>query len=491
MRWKTTVILLLVTVAVGAYVSRIELKRPLPEERERLAKRVVDLAEDAVAQVVLELPKVKTTLTRSGTVWRMGPHQLRADPDRVARVVGAAASLTAERVLNAERGASLDPGTYGLRPAQGILALTANGTSTTLLLGALTAVGGNRYVQVAGRPAIFIVPSHAFDEADQPLDLWRDPTLLRFNAWEAQELTLRSGQDTLALARGESGWRLTRPVTDRAESAEVDKFLARVADLRIARFLEDAPADDTPAEWGLDQPAQELSVRLEASPEAAITVLVGRPLPADPSLRYARRSDERPLYAVSAAAIDSLALAASPTGLRARAWLDASREQVTKVQVERDGASWAIAKTAPTTQAAGAQQAAWILEGANGETLEASKVETFLDALAAVRAERFLDETGSEAAPYGFESPAGTLTVWLEGRDQPERLVVGTAPDGTTLRYARFDSRQVTAELPGTVMDLLAETPEQLRPASQPVTAERAPESGALPAGPAAAPSGG
>ena len=70
MKWKTTLALLVLTVGVGAYVSLYELKQPLPEERQRLAARILHVLPDEVTSLAVELPHAKVTLNKDGETWR-------------------------------------------------------------------------------------------------------------------------------------------------------------------------------------------------------------------------------------------------------------------------------------------------------------------------------------------------------------------------------------------------------------------------------------
>ncbi|MBI3010049.1 MAG: hypothetical protein HYY57_03585, partial [Candidatus Omnitrophica bacterium] len=65
MRWKTTLILFISVIGLGAYISLHEIKQPLPQEKEQLAKQVLSIAPESVTQIALDLPQAKITLTRN------------------------------------------------------------------------------------------------------------------------------------------------------------------------------------------------------------------------------------------------------------------------------------------------------------------------------------------------------------------------------------------------------------------------------------------
>ncbi|MBI3312069.1 MAG: hypothetical protein HYZ88_00895, partial [Candidatus Omnitrophica bacterium] len=117
MRWKTTLILLIATIGIGAYVSLYELKQPTSEERASLSKQVVKLSPDEATQLRVEFPGTSVTLEREGDTWRMtAPFKARAEEPLVRRVLGELDPLQAERVLEHSTKRPLALGDYGLEP---------------------------------------------------------------------------------------------------------------------------------------------------------------------------------------------------------------------------------------------------------------------------------------------------------------------------------------------------------------------------------------
>lgn len=173
MRWKTTVVLLLATVGIGAYIALYEIKQPTPEQRPRVAKRVARIPSDTVIRMTIESPQATLTLTREGTVWHFDPEGFRADPQRISRILAYTESLFANRILSDSAEQPLEPSMFGLDPAVGRLTLLTDEGETTLHFGEATAVAGYRYLQRADRPEVFIIATGLFDAINQPLETFR------------------------------------------------------------------------------------------------------------------------------------------------------------------------------------------------------------------------------------------------------------------------------------------------------------------------------
>ncbi len=442
MRWKTTLVLLVITVGAGAYVSLYELKQPTPDEREWRSRQVLALAPASVTRLELAMPQAAVTLTREGAAWRLAPAQVRADLDLVERLLRGVNPLMAERVLTASAEQPLDLKAFGLDPPAGRLTVHAGGEPTVLLLGETTAVNDNRYLQVAGRPEVFVVPPALFDDANQPVEAFRDPLLVRVEPWLVEALTVAAPEAALSLARTDNTWSLTQPLPDRADRAEVNALLRQLGGIRIRRFLDDHPQVEGVASWGFDRPALEVAF-LRGEPPATTTLVFGAPLPDDASLVYAKRSDELPLYAVAAADLEPLRR--DPHGLRERACFDFFADLVSRVEVMREGAGWTVERA----------EGQWRL-AATGEELAAGRVEERLGRLAELRLGGFEDDAPTDLARYGLEPPYGTVTVQMTDREEPQRLLVGSPVPDSAGRYGRIEGRAAVVRLPESVVELLA-----------------------------------
>ncbi len=461
MKWKTTLALIGLTVGIGAYLSLYELKQPSPEDRERLSKRVFNVSDDAITQLIVEFPETMVTLTRTQAAWRLEPIGARADETLVAQLLSELSFLTASRILSPSAERPLDRKAFGLEPPTGRLTFVAEGVSTTLFFGAPTAVGANRYLNVSTREEVFVVPAGLFDVANTPREAFRDPLLVRLNPWMTDEVSVTSATATLTVSRTENRWRLTHPLADAADSTAVNVLLNRVGALRIARFVDDAPQVEGIAEWGFDQPRAALRVAQRNSGQEAVTIFFGRPLPDEPSLLYAKRSDELFLYAVAAGDVE--ALLSDPHGLRAKACFELFTSHVTKAAVTSQQASWSIERSGES----------WRLHGSEAP-LDAKRIEAFLSTLADVRVAGFVDDAPSDLEPYGLATPEGTIAIWTNDRESPQRLLIGAAIDGSKNRYGRIEGRSAVVRLPELLSDLMATDPRTFRLEAQPSATEAA-----------------
>ena len=453
MNWKTTLVLLLAVVGVGAYVSLVELRRPTPEQRARLAKQILDLDPSRVHGVQLDLPDAKFTLTRKQGAWRIAPGGLRADDALVSRLLTHLGPLISERTLSG-RATPLNLAHFGLEPPVGTIRLQAEGADYTLLFGALTPVGDVRYLKRADQPDVMLVTPSFYEDANKPADAFRDHQLIRLDAWDVNRLRIAGRTGPLVLERTGARWAIREPLSDEADRPEATMCVNRLGGMRIQRFVEDHPQPEQVPGWGFDKPLAEVTVERQTGQPARLTVFFGAALPDDASLVYAKRDDEPVVYAVPRADAETLLI--DPRALRAQAPFSFFTTEVQRIAVERTAGSWTIART----------NAEW--KDAAGRLLDAQRVDALVSGLADLRISAFVDEAPQDLARYGLNPPWATVSVWLAGQEQPQRLLIGATIEGDENRYARVEGRAPIIRLPPVVATLLPATVDGLLPAGSP-----------------------
>ncbi len=164
MKIRTTAILLLVAVAIGAYILLFERDAGEAEGGDlptATSASVLALDVASVAGITLERPATgeRTELSNEdGTWYVVQPSREEADQSRADALARSLASLRAVR----EIGAPPDgPSAYGLQPATLRVTLRqAEGGTHVLLIGEQTTTGSGRYAQVEGGEAVYVIAEY-------------------------------------------------------------------------------------------------------------------------------------------------------------------------------------------------------------------------------------------------------------------------------------------------------------------------------------------
>ena len=271
MNWRTTAILFLAFLALGAFVWFYEIEGEAERTRAAEADKRLYPTLEAADVSAFELVTVDgdVRLERSDAGWRVvAPLSFPADSAAADGVASALADLVSDAVFDEPEALA----NYGLEgPAR--VRFTADGETHELRIGDATPVGSNLYLTDGHGERVFAVPTYRTTGFEKSLQELRDGRFLDFDR-EAVTGVVASwpeGEVELVHSSEDDGWRLVQPIEAPADVDRIEGLLSDLQFLRAERFL-DAPPPD--AELGLDTPRYRIEIRLSDRPEP-LTLLVG------------------------------------------------------------------------------------------------------------------------------------------------------------------------------------------------------------------------
>lgn len=330
MRWTSTLVLLLATIAVGVYVSVYDLRQPTQDERRARAHEVIDVAPSDAMSVQIAAPALTATLTRDHDRWRLSaPVSGRADEAAVLRLLYFLHPLSAQRVLHNTPARPLALGDYGLQPPKATLTLTTSHGATTVKFGDSTAVGQSRYAQRGDRPEVYLVRGFVFDALNQPVDAYRSRAVLDIDFTAVARLAMTAPERRYTLARvaaapggkpddqaaASDHWRLVEPIEEEADPTAVARLIGAVQGLRIEQFVAEQPTAEQLAQWGLAAPERRMTLTLEDH-ETPVELRIGSAVADHNGWRYVSTSAEPTVFAVATAELEPVW--ADPSTLKAK-----------------------------------------------------------------------------------------------------------------------------------------------------------------------------
>jgi uncharacterized protein DUF4340 len=278
-RPRTLLVLLIVVVALGAFIRFYERDLPSSDERAKQAKKVLDFKKDQVTRVrlvvngvagvgggasgtavVLEkmqppkpakpaAAKLSEALANPGPQalgeWRIAqPISARADAAAVDRLLDSLANLEKSRTLD-----QVVPADVGLDKPRAVVALTLSGKpgETVVDVGAAVPTGGQTIVAIAGRPQAYVVGDSLLSEVNKKPGDWRDRQMFHGDRDAVERLawTVGSGPRVVLARRGDRFW-LESPIVDRADRDQVEKLLSDLVGLSAESFVEAPPSPPSP-----------------------------------------------------------------------------------------------------------------------------------------------------------------------------------------------------------------------------------------------------
>jgi hypothetical protein len=274
----------------------------------------------------------------------------------------------------------------------------------------------------------------------------------------AIEIT-RAGHTLGLERRPQVGWVLTRPALEEARAAAAEAVVAGLVTARVRRVLEPSLPAAARAEFGLDPPEAEATVRAAGDGVAPVTIRLGgtSPVSAD---RYVQDGAGR-LLLVEAGLGGSFDT--SRESLAERRLLAAEPSEVQAIRVSREGDTVLLER----------DPAGWAMKEPLADRADAREADAWVRLLTGLTVARPLRDPGEEArAGAMLGKPVAQVTVTLTGhRLAPVIALAAEGPLGTAddpERYASRPSRlpgarPVAGPVPATALDDLLRSAEGLR----------------------------
>src|SRR5205814_8219202 len=134
------------------------------------------------------------------------------------------------------------------KPAAEVTLTLKDGKTLGLALGNKSPTGVWVYAREAGKPAVVALSDGALREATKPATEFRDRTVLAFERGQVSGFDVTAQGETLAVTHAGDAWRITRPVTLRADTEAVGEMFETLSAAKVKEFVAEAPR--APAAYG-------------------------------------------------------------------------------------------------------------------------------------------------------------------------------------------------------------------------------------------------
>jgi hypothetical protein len=442
---RSTLALLAVLIGLGAYIYFVASDQSVGSGEQR-EKVFASLEAEDIQRVTVkaENADAATAVQKEGEGWQIvEPVKAPAAASEVSSLTSAIAGLEIVRVIDEK---PADFAQYGLATPRFEVSFTsAEGKpSGRLQVGAKTPTGGDLYARRNDEPRVFLIPAYQESSLNRStLDL-RDKTLLRIERDAIDGVELVSGGAPVVLAKQGEDWRITKPISARADSGTVDSL---VGDIDLAQFKSvaaDSPSADELKKFGLDRPAT--TVTLNAGSSRA-TLQVGAK--AGDEGVYARDASRPEVVIIDATLAETLARGAEE--YRRKDIFDFRAFTATRAEITRGGQTLVLERV----KGEGETPDTWRRVSPNAGDADKSKVETLLTSLADIRATSFTDST----ARTGLDKPAMTVFVKFDDGKKEERVSFGRS--GSSV-YASIPGETGAAQVDASKFDEAVKTFDEL-----------------------------
>jgi len=396
MKFRTTLIMLAVFLAVGSYVYFYEMKGGESREAEKEAsEKLLMFNKDSVSTVMLTHSGI--TLKKNAGKWTIvAPVQAAAEEFAVPNLLNSLESAKRERGFT-ESASGL--ATFGLGPNAAAIILSDSAKSDTIFVGDKNLTGASIFTRINNDSTVYLTSSSLLTNAQKSLFDLRDKSLLSFEVNEATSMKLKTLDLTFDVKKEDGAWILRKPMQTRADESKVTQLLNRVRNGRMMRVIDEEPTDVK--KYGLDKPLYEMEVRY-GSDNAIKTLRVGK---RDKYLYYAQDLSRPPVFALDSAIVRDFNV--KLFDLRERRLANFQSWEADEIILEYPGQRIACRKDTAGT---------WYLAAPDTGKAKSWKISEITGAASSLKADTFIDNP-SKSGLAGLDPPRAKLLVKIKGKE--------------------------------------------------------------------------
>ncbi len=397
MKFKTTLILLAVFVALLAFVLLFEEFKGGGEKEDE--SKLVALSSDDVQKITLKRERESITFEKTGEAdtqaWVIvEPLAARADKYEVDRLADNFSDLRIERVVEEE---PEDLEKYEIPKKEITLWFKDREKPVRILLGAENPLDNTLFAKKEDEARIVLIPSYLKSTVEKSLFDFRQKDIFRFETDDVKTIKLQAKESQWEAEKKEDEWFLKRPVAALAKENKITGILNSLSGLKAKEFVSEEKNKEEIAQFGLDQPDYE--------------VILGMPVENQEVTFSLHKKDEK-LYATTSLsskiieAEDSLLseLEEAVGELRKKEVANFYSWEVNRFQLKRGELDWVLVKDEDDN---------WNFESPVQEEADKSKVQTFIRKMESLEAEEFVDPP-FDLRDFGLDEPQGEVKLWVK-----------------------------------------------------------------------------
>ena len=414
---RSTLVLLVVALGLGAYVSFVESERPPGGAPEALDAAFGFESDDITRLSVTATGGEHTVIEKTDNRWRLAePFAGAVDVTEVVALASSLTTLEMQRVV-AEPEDLPDLTTFGLAdPRIEVGVTTTTGTDARLLIGDETPTGGDLYATIADSNRVFLISGYLDGTFNRTTFDLRDKTILDITGDQVNGLEIAGAHISIRLRKENNRWSILNPIEANADLGVANGLVGQLSTGQMATIeAEFAQSTDELAPFGLDTPRLTVTVGLGGSTS---TLLVGDVTSA--GTVYARDAARPLVFTVNESLVAELGQGVDEYR---RKNLFAFRPfNATMLEVDRGDEHWVFEKAEARAEG---ESDTWRRTSPDVSDIETSAMDDLLAQLSNLRAESFVASRDNT----GLDAPISTIQVTFDGDGGQERVVAGRVGD--------------------------------------------------------------
>ncbi len=436
MRFRTTLLLLVLVVGLGIWIKFFEIKKPNTAETKRQAGNVLTIDRDKLDGIVIQNGDDRIELRRQAGKWRLtAPVQDQADAAAVDNLISDLESWKKFAIIPGKGDPKVGKDNlaeFGVVQPKLRLKLQLPDGPTEVGFGKDAALEGQMYVRIGEVKDVFIVGQTVRNDIAKKPDDFRDRKLTSLTTAQVTRAVLKSAAGEIELAKKHEHWELVKPLQARGDDPKIGDLLATVTNARIEDFIGNGGSDLH--RYGLADPRGSITL-YGAGDQQGETLQIGTEAGKKKEQVYGRFLPRNGVYALPKKTEEILAV--RPNDLRDHHLIRLDTDSLDRLHIQPSGQPEVIlARKAET----------WTIASKNNQPANSGEVRRLLDTLNQEQVTRFVADTASELPKYGLDHPTLLLTFSSFASENTAETAAGEQPF-LTLAFGKTEGDEVFARV--------------------------------------------
>jgi len=411
---RKTIILVLIAIALGAYVYFYEIKGGEERDKEKeIAEKLFNFEKDSVNYINIKSPKGNFEFNKTMDGWQIEqPVKTLADNSPINSLLSSLSTSKKERTISIKPD---EKNQFGL----GFRAIHVSfkdkaGNENSIAIGDETNIGSNVYVSSTDT-VVHLVGKGLKTNADKSLFDWRDKKAIHFEKNDIREFTLTNPEGRFTFAKEGSDWKIIKPIETKAEKSTVDAVLNKLENGQIKSVVDEEGKNLS--KYNLNRAAY--SIELLSGVEKAKTTISFSE--AKDNVAYGKDGVRPHIFMVDSNFVKPFNK--DLFGFREKKILDFDNNSVTRINLSHNNEPMRFHKDTSDV---------WYLD--SGEKAKKWKINSLLSTIKNLKAEKFVEEDPKYFMNYGLVNPESRIEIYGDDELIAE-LNLGYTKNGLVYAY--------------------------------------------------------
>ena len=446
MKSKTTLILLVITAAVFAYMFFYERKAPTTEEAKRQAQNVVNFSREKIDGIVIQNGDDKIDLRRRDKKWRLEtPIKEQADSSLIENLLLDLESWQKDATIPAKEleADKSKLNEYGLSKPKLRLKLRGKDAPREILFGKDAALEGKMYVRLENSKETFLAAQSIKKEIEKKATEFRDRKLTDLITAQVSRVVLKTATGEMELQKKGDHWEIVKPLRARGDDQKIADLIAQMTTARIQQFVADDRGDLHP--YGLAEPRGSITLFAQDDKSAGRTdssrgeqgqvLQIGGAAEKEKDQVYVRFSARAFVYTLPKK-IEEI-LNTKPNDVRDRHLVRIDTNILDRITIDAPGKGKTVLAR---------KEENWTIGSRKNAPANSSEVRRLIDTLQNEQVTKFAEEVASDLPKYGLDKPQLQLTFSSFASENTAETKAGERPFAT-IAFGKVDGENVYARL--------------------------------------------